>query len=277
MVEISNRKYCIKAVCAKTGFAITSLKDLSYDKEWIYAEKEILNDKNPKESFDSQYFGGMEFIFPSDEPEIYCGKVQKDHGMLWRFPYSVRMEQHRLIAGGYSKQDRVGAVYSVELQKDSILLQINIYNKGNEEIPFLARLHPAFLLTDKSELELYPESVVYEEDGAYCSFERKSNEGMQIELERPETWGKNDLFVHLKQQRGKFAVRQENRCLKMVYDNQKLPYLTLCSFLRDGKRIGILEPANVAGVNLNRASGRDTIPILHSGECVEYSFRIITF
>ncbi len=277
VVGISNHRYCVKAIYGNIGFTIVSLQDLLYGKEWLYTEEMFLDNKNAAESFDSQYRGGMEFIFPSDETEVYQGTFQKDHGLLWRIPYHVRLEQDKLTAEGYAKENKVRVFYNLELQEESILLQIRICNEGEKEIPFLARLHPAFLITDSSEFKLYAESVFYEVDGVYCSFLPDSKVRMRIDVERPETWEKHDLFVHLKQQRGEFVIHNGERGLRVKYNNFDLPYLTLCSFLKAGKRIGIFEPANIAGVNLKRAAKRDIIPVLHAKECVEYSFRMISF
>lgn len=273
IAQIRNGRFQVQAVWGQQGFTITSLQDLLFQKEWLYTENSFSQVRRNDKTFDSQYEGGMEFLFPSDEAEVFEEKAYQDHGVLWRTPYQVNTEGSKLLAEGFHEDTKVKSVYDVELKEEAVLLKVTIYNLSANELPYLARLHPAFLLEKDTRLLVHGERVFFEPDGAYCSF--SPEEAKQMNMEKPASWQNNDLFVHIKQNCGEFEIHQNDRKIKVIYEKNKLPFLTICSFLKGGKRIGILEPANMPGINLKSAARTGKIPILLPGDSVEYQFKII--
>ncbi len=274
ITQIGNEKIRVQAVWGRQGFTITSLTDLRYQREWLYAESPFSGIRRDDQTFDCQYEGGMEFLFPSDEAEVFEKKEYQDHGMLWRMPYQVSVERNRLLAEGFHRAAKLRCVYDMELEEAAVLLKVVIYNESAGKLPYLARLHPAFLLKEDSRLFLHGGQVLFEPDGAYCSFSPEEV-GRQVDLENPKTWKNYDLFAHIKQNCGEFEIHQEDRKLKIIYEKEKLPFLTVCSFFKGGKRIGILEPANVPGISLKSAAGAGRIPVLLPGSSLEYQFKIL--
>ena len=96
-----------------------------------------------------------------------------------------------------------------------------------------------------------------------------------MDIEKPKTWKNYDLFAHIKQNCGEFEIHQKDRKVKIIYEEEKLPFLTVCSFLKGGKRIGIFEPANVPGISLKSAAREGKIPVLPPGSGLEYQFKIL--
>lgn len=274
IAQISNEKVQVQAVWGKQGFTITSLQDLRYQKEWLYTESPFSGIRREDKTFDCQYEGGMEFLFPADEKERFEGKVYQDHGLLWRMPYQVNVEGNRLLAWGFHKGARIRCKYYLELKEAAVFLKVSIYNESADELPYLARLHPAFDLKKDARLSVHKEQVFFEPDGAYLSFYPKGEE-KQVDLERPDTWKNHELFAHIKQKCGEFEICQNDRKLKILYDKNKLPFLTVYSFLKGDRRVGILEPANVPGICLRSAARAGKIPVLLPGNNLEYQFKII--
>lgn len=275
ITKISNQRFQVQAVWGQQGFTITSLKDLLYEKEWLYTERFFSGVRRNDQTFDQQYEGGMEFLFPSDEAEIFDGRIYQDHGVLWRMTYQVSVAGKGLSAEGFHKDTRIRCVYHLELEEEAVLLKVIIHNMSAREMPCLARLHPAFLFEENTQLLLHEEQVLFEPGNAFCSFCPESKEGKQVDIENPATWKNFDLFVHVKQGEGEFEIHQKDRMLKVIYEKDKLPFLTICSFVKGSQRIGILEPANVPGINLKNAARRGKIPILLPGNRLEYEFKII--
>lgn len=275
VVEIRNQRWQVRAAYGDRGFIITSLYDLYYQKEWLYTEKDFSCERSLDKGFDEQYQGGMEFLFPSDEEEIFEDRVYKDHGELWRLPYQIRKNNDTICACSISKKEELCVCYEIKLTDSAVRVRLEVQNKGLEELSYLARLHPAFLMDKETRLELHMTEAVFEPGGAYCSFSPDEIDRQEMDVERPATWKQHDWFVHLKQHIGEFTIRQGERSLRVQYCHERLPFLTLCSFFLKGKRIGILEPANVLGVSLNSAGKRTEIPVLKHGEKAEFIFTII--
>lgn len=272
---IQNQRFQVQVSGGEAGLAVTSVGDLQYRKEWIYTDSSFDGQRGNDRSYDEQYGGGMEFLFPSDEKEFYEGISYEDHGILWRMPYQVTKEADMLRAEGFHTGMGIRVVWSIMLTDRFIMQKLFICNESAKTFPYMVRLHPSFLLDQDTKLKLHEEHMIYEPDGAYCSFHPAGREAEQINISSPATWKEHDLFVHIRQKKGEFSITQKNRCLRVEYENEKLPFLTVCSFMKEGKRIGILEPANVPGISLRSAERFGSLPFLKPGETREYIFRLI--
>lgn len=272
IAKISNEWVEVSAVAGKYGFIITSVKDLKNQKEWIYAEEQ--SERSIEKTFDEQYQGGVEFLFPGDEEEIFEEKLYKDHGELWRMPYTVWIGTDELVAEGRNQNFGISVKVSIRLDENHIQIMLETENKTRREIPYLLRLHPAFVFGEDTRLVLNEEKRMFEEDAAYCTFTLNDEVYRNLNIEEPYTYGFHEVFLHILQKNGEFLVREKDRSFIAEYDNQKLPYLTLCSFMKGNKRLGILEPANVPGASLTSASKRQTVPELKPGEKINCNFKI---
>lgn len=268
--KISNSLIETSVYAGKYGFVIYSLRDLIHQKEWIYAEDTIAEDRSTEKSFDEQYAGGIEFLFPSDEEEIYGGYCYRDHGIMWRLPYRLDIREDKLEAYGYGEEG-IHVKYCIELEGRNVLLKVVICNKSQLKIPFLARLHPAFLIASGMELTGNTDEIIFEEEMKYCNLPL----GKTSEIGKTAVWGNYNIFYHAAQSKGEFILKDRERSICFQYDKEKLPYLTVCSFIKDGNRIGIIEPANAAGVSLNSMHSRGNIPVLMPDGTITYDFRII--
>lgn len=273
IAKINNDCVEVTAAIGKYGFIISSVRDLKHKKEWIYAENEQ-GERDITKTFDEQYKGGMEFLFPGDEEEVFQGQLYKDHGQLWRMPYTCQMKKDELKAEGFDRDFGIRTEVLVKLNDNRIELAMTVKNIADRTIPYLLRLHPAFEFNENTKLTLHSKDIIFEKDGAYCSFSQDSEEYKDIDIENPVTFKDYEVFLHISQERGRFTVEEKGRNLTVEYDNEKLPYLTYCSFKMGDVRLGILEPANVPGVSLTSASARQTVPKLKPGEEINYKFNI---
>lgn len=271
LVTISNSWIESTVSIGKSGFVICSLKDLTNGKEWIYKEDRITEDRDGERTYDEQYAGGMEFLFPGDMEEMYAGRSYKDHGIIWRIPFEVSISETRLEAKGIHEEAGIRVDIRMEPMDRKMLFSISIKNISQKEMPYLLRLHPAFLIEPDMVLEMNEEEIFFEEDMRCCSFSTES----AVEIRRPKTWEEHELFFHVRQNKGEFVVRGNGEKLRVQYDKEKLHYLTVYSFKRDSRRIAIIEPANIAGMSLSSASKRCEVPVLLPGEKRTYDFIMI--
>lgn len=273
VAKINNDCVEITAVIGKYGFIIRSVRDIKHKKEWLYGENEQ-GERDIAKTFDEQYKGGMEFLFPGDEEERFEGRLYRDHGQLWRMPYTCQAEKDELKAEGIDKNFGISTEILMKLNNNHIEIAMTVKNIAERAIPYLLRLHPAFEFNENTKLTLHSKDIIFEQDGTYCSFSQDSEEYREVDLENPGTFKDYEVFLHLYQKQGRFTVEEEGRTFTAEYDNKKLPYLTYCSFIKDNVRLGILEPANVPGVRLASVSARKTVPILKPGEEINYKFII---
>lgn len=271
LAKISNAWIESMVYVGKTGFVICSLKDLAGGKEWIYKEEPITDDRNGERTYDEQYTGGMELLFPGDKEERYAGRSYGDHGILWRIPFAVSVSGTRLKAVGCHEETEIRIDYRMEPLDRKAVLSVSLKNTSQKEIPYLFRLHPAFCMEPGMMLEMNEEEIFFEDDMYCCSFPAEST----VKIRQPETWEEHELFFHVRQNKGEFVLKGKEKKLRVQYDKKKLPYLTVYSFKKNNGRIAIIEPANIAGISLNSASKKWEVPLLLPGATRTYDFTII--
>lgn len=270
---IGNSRIKIEFAYGSAGLLISSVTDMVHDHEWLYSDKSITMQRSPEKSFDEQYSGGMEFLFPGDEEEIFKNRRYRDHGQLWRIPFLVYKEKDAFRAVGLDESLGITAAISVSLREEEIFMRAQIENNSSDQIPFLFRLHPAFLFGEDTSISLNAEKAVFEEGAAYCNFVPEEDYPIS-NAENPVRLKDNDIFFHTAVTKGEFIVREGERSFRLEYERDKLPFLTYCSFRKDGRRIGILEPANAPGVSLASIAGREKVPVLKPKEKITCDFRI---
>lgn len=269
--RMANSYLSVEACVSESGFRITSFLDREGNREWLYREEQA--PVIPGGSFDEQYGGGMEFLFPADEEETFRGKHYPDHGYLWRVPYLVRQTNNRITAEIGDNPYNIGGSYDCILYETSLLLTVELVNQSNEELPFLARLHPAFLLEKGMELDFAQTELSYE--GAECKYCTNPNPfGMDKKLSKPDTWGEEELFFHLKQSRGRFGIHHGSRVFSCEYAQAEMPYLTVYSYLSKQGRVLIAEPASGRGTSLLQVSRNRELKTWKPGTKLQYSFRM---
>lgn len=115
----------------------------------------------PGSSYDDNWSGGWDELFPNDEGTQFGGLALPDHGELWTTPWTIIHQQcdpggHELllccntpVSGFYiEKRIRLGA-------DDSFLtVDYKLTNRGKERFPFLFKLHPAFEVEEGDRIDL---------------------------------------------------------------------------------------------------------------------------
>lgn len=259
--EISNGHIYLKCIQDKqrNGFNLAQIRDEKRQIQWLFFHPKQW-EPVLKESYDQQYFGGMEFLFPNDEEEYFRGKKWPDHGVLWKMPFRVDTTEDSIKAEAFEKE-HIRAEYKITLKEACIFMEFTICNLSDERHPFLVRLHPSLPIGQKDVLGLCGEEIYLEgKEGKYCSFRTKeiisgkcriiTEEEKIIDIEAPDTWEKEEIFFHVKQNKGQFSIDKKDARIIYTYNSGQFPYLTVYSFYdKKAGRVAVIEPASSCGTS----------------------------
>lgn len=155
------------------GGKIISLVDKRADLELIWR-----NDRVPVRpaafgsSYDDQFIGGWDELFPNDSAEELAGEPYPDHGEVWSLPWShtagvddgtawVELSVRTPISV-------VAATKRLSLAPDSAALVVDytVRNEGRHDLPFLWKLHVAVALQSDTTIDMAATDVLLHEFGS---------------------------------------------------------------------------------------------------------------
>ncbi len=256
---LENDYLIIELSTAGNGLSVLSIYNKRTGKEWIYTDRDKLKIRTPEGTYDNQYYGGCEFIFPNDMPEMVEGLQYQDHGLLWTTEFTTSGLQAAKNSlsyefAGYLKEWKVKAHITIELSKYSpvLTLTISFKNESSKPYPYLLRLHPSFAVCNQSKLYLNGRTIHF--DGAagadFCSFKPdqmlqsypfiQTDKG-QFSVENLPSTDITELFCHIDQQEGGFFIKDGKEQLKASYKREDFPYLTVY-YIRTNQSVAMLEP-----------------------------------
>jgi hypothetical protein len=121
-------------------------------------------------SYDDNWCGGWDDLFPNDEAGLLAGLQVPDHGELWTGAWEAEpQEQEGAASLHLSLRTPIThflAERSMHLRRDSCVLEVRyrLTNTGSKALPFLWKLHPAFAVSDQHRIDFPPMTVVRERD-----------------------------------------------------------------------------------------------------------------
>jgi hypothetical protein len=121
-------------------------------------------------SYDDNWSGGWDELFPNDEAASFHGASFPDHGELWTSEWSVKQVQCDDAAGVYLRCitpiSNFAAEKTLLLRPESSVLEVkySLTNEGNQPFPFLWKLHPAFAVSASHRIDFPRMTVVRETD-----------------------------------------------------------------------------------------------------------------
>jgi galactose mutarotase-like enzyme len=123
----------------------------------------------PGSSYDDNWSGGWDELFPNDEAAQFAGLSLPDHGELWTTQWAVDSHhpgpgtQELLLSCTtpvtrfeFEKYIRLGANASI------FTITYKLTNRGDQRFPFLFKLHPAFEVEEGDRIDLPPSHVKLE-------------------------------------------------------------------------------------------------------------------
>lgn len=116
-------------------------------------------------SYDDNWAGGWDELFPNDEACEFRGLQLPDHGELWTGRWTVLQASDRTVRMSYvTPLTHFHAVKEVVLRDDAAVVEVRykLTNAGPETFPFLWKLHPAFAVSAEHRIDFPPMQVLRE-------------------------------------------------------------------------------------------------------------------
>jgi hypothetical protein len=151
----------------------------------------------PHACYDDTWSGGWDDLFPNDEAAELHGMALPDHGELWTSQWQATPFEEQGAAGVHLHTTTPISSFLAEksllLRADSAVIEVRyrLTNQGNQSIPFLFKLHPAFAVSSRHRIDFPPMSVLLEPefpgtlDGAtQFNWPRAGTNGASVDLRR---------------------------------------------------------------------------------------------
>jgi galactose mutarotase-like enzyme len=290
MITFQNSKLSV-TVRPDLGGRIDSIKDLSTDREWLYHPKNY-NSEEPRNlpigaSFDENWSGGWDEIFPNDAAGEFQSHLLVDHGELWSQGWEV-VEKSLFGVQMFYRCQTVPVTVEKAIFLDPKCAQVNISylfkNLSQQAIPFLFKMHAALAVEMGDEI-LLPDCDIEPVDLNFShligqagktkfpkAFDQKGN---PIDVSRvPPIQSQSREFYYcsnLAEGRCGLRNRKTNSSLVMKFDSGDFPFVW--NFQSFGgwsdHYMVVLEPCTTLPWNLEKALENKTCAVLMPGQVQE--------
>lgn len=287
---LENDRLRIVASTRAGGVSILSVYDKKNRKEWIYTDGNRIRSRAGKDTYDNQYFGGCEFIFPNDLP-VSAGNLEyRDHGFLWTANYvnrGVKETEGAYTArySGFIKELDIRSAVTIRLHKNSQVFEfgISLLNHSKTVYPFLLRLHPSFQINRDCKMLLGGERICFEgaQETSYCSFEAQGpiqdyplidTDKGRFSIESLAGTDISELFCHITGSKGGYFLKDGKDKIRISYRKEDFPYLTVY-YIGGEKRVVMIEPATDAVFDLKRSIFNGTARLLYPEKEMRYTVK----
>lgn len=259
------------------GGKIASIFNKKCDKEFLWQNSTLdLRVNEPGNSYDHNFWGGVDELLPNDIPEEIDGKTYPDHGELWtsRLEYAIAenaMSVYGLLPiSGLFYQKTV----SLEAISSKIKLEYNIINQSGERRRFLWKFHAALRIAKGDRLITGSRKarIVNIEASRFTETDEflwPKIEGTDASLV-PEKNGTMDFFYLYDSPVGEMTLLTEREKYRFSYhyDRKVFPYQWYFASYGQFRNhyTAILEPASAMPVQVNIAADQCQCSVLQSGE-----------
>jgi hypothetical protein len=269
------------------GGKIISLVDKRVDGELLWRNSRVpLLPAAFGSSYDDQFFGGWDELYPNDMAEELAGEPVPDHGELWAVPWAWTVG---------SAADQVwleltvcGAVTGTEVMKrltlgtgSVLVIDYRITNAGRIDQPFLWKSHVAVELRPDTVIDMAAGEVLVHEfglprarpaDGSF-TWPYLSADGVRHDLRAlPDTTerGVSEFLIATTLERGECSVLHpsDQTGFRLLWDRADLPSCWLFASYGGGWRgldVLVLEPCTGFPLSVNDGIEAGTHQILAAG------------
>ncbi len=122
----------------------------------------------PYLSYDDNWSGGWDELFPNDEEASICGERFPDHGELWSAAWefetsiSETVAQVTLFLHTPISSCLIRKTITLRAGIAQLHVSYSLQNNGDKNMPYLLKLHPAFRVTPAHRIDFPPMLVVRE-------------------------------------------------------------------------------------------------------------------
>ena len=132
-------------------------------------------------TYDDNFFGGWDELFPNDEPVSINGETYPDHGELWCQPWQYALEVNSEQQGvihlwcfGSVTNTRIDKWLTLNAESQVLHFRHRIENIGNLPIDFLWKLHPALKISANHRIDL-PSCTILRADESWSDIIGEEN------------------------------------------------------------------------------------------------------
>jgi hypothetical protein len=189
------------------GGRIDQITDLETGKDWLWHPSRYRGVKRNLPvgaSFDDNWSGGWDEIFPNDSAGEFRGRVLADHGELWSQPWTIVDQGQRSATLVYSCSTvPVTIKKSIIIAPDGVNIRYLLHNQSEQGVPFLFKLHCA-LSIEKGDEILLPQCLMEPVDTGFSTII-----GQAARTPFPLAYDKGGNEVRIDRIPGKEALQQE--------------------------------------------------------------------
>lgn len=226
-------------------------------------------------SFDDQWSGGWDEMFPNDAAGNFRGYDLVDHGEFWSQPWQVVEHSSHSVSLTYQCQRVPVAVEkTIHLNADqTAMIQYRFQNQSDDTIPFLFKQHAALAIAPGDEI-LLPDCLV---EAAFLEFSKLigqagkfpfpqavAADGSNVDLRYvpDRSSGLQEFYYCSELARGECGIRrQDGSSLRFQFDRADFPYVWVFQSYGGWKDhyMLVMEPATTMPFDLEIASQQGTI------------------
>lgn len=273
------------------GGRIDQLQDCKTGREWLWHPENYdaaaTRSLPVGASFDANWTGGWDEIFPNDVAGEFRGRQLADHGELWSQAWTIEETIDLSLTLQYQCQTMPVLVEKmIELDEDAAEARIiyRLQNQSDDSIPFLLKQHAAIAIAENDEI-LLPDCLI---EPVVLDFSKIIGQerltqfpkafdanGKQVDISKIPARSSNlqEFFYSSNLADGWCGIRHEQTqsALKMRFDRADFPYVWVFQSYGgwNGHYVLIMEPSTTIPYDLDAACKNGTAAYLHPQE-VQY-------
>lgn len=267
-------------VAPGVGGRVVSLVEKSSGHEFLWHNRALgLERLAAGCEYDSNFYGGIDELFPNDIPEEINGVPCPDHGELWTLPLSWQCDGERLKLAGTLPRFGLRYERAMSLRADGPFLDIDyrISNPTDHPRQFLWKMHAALAVQAGDEIDCPARQAQvvdlnYSRFSTVAPFAWPQIEGKSANVIPPAD-ATLDFFYLFDLREGRMAWRRSSAGLEFAYhfDTRVFPYAWM--FASYGGFLGhytvVLEPCTAMPISVNEAASKKQCSVLQPGETLE--------
>ncbi len=275
------------------GARVDQITDLDTGKDWLWHPERYKGETRELSvgaSFDENWSGGWDEVFPNDAGGAFRGRNLADHGELWSRNWRVTESSASEVRLACDCSTLPAACEKrIAVTAEGLIVGYRLQNLSGEALPFLLKLHPALAVEPGDEI-LLPPCTVEPVDAGFSTIIGRSEktrfptacgaDGKKVRLDIvPAREAGTREFFYSTGLEGPWCGLKNSRTgrtLKFSFDSSRLPYVWVFASYGGWQDhyVLILEPCTNVPYDLETALFNGTCAILQPHEMRDIEVRV---
>lgn len=249
--------------------------------------------------YDDVFFGGWDELYPNDTAETINGEQEPDHGEIWTLPWEFALVKAseeevtvHLWVDTAVHDSRMEKWITLRRGEAKLRFRHRLTNRGNQDMPFLWKLHAAVAVNEHSRIDLGAKTMYIEDFGPTrigrtgVQYEWPyaiDDQGNQVDMRRvlPESSGINEFQYGTELTGGWCAVTDTAARVGMgiAFDLAVFPSCWTFATYGGWRNLNtvILEPCTGYPVSVNDGIAANTHQTLKAGQTIETEVTAVAY